>query len=110
DVPWTLIVVVVVLAVVAATAAAWWPARTASRLPVMAALSGRPVQPRSVRRSLFVAIGLIAGGVVAITLAEPRTVHVQPVLLIAGVLRVVIGVVFAARAAVRTLSRVALRT
>jgi putative ABC transport system permease protein len=107
DLPWTLIVVVITLAVVAATGAAWWPARTAARLPVTAALSGRPVRPHPVHRSLLAAVALVVGGVVAITLARPRTVHVQPILLIAGVLAVVIGVVFAAPAAVRVLGRVA---
>ena len=46
-----------------ATVAAWWPARTASRLPVMAALSGRPARPKPVHRSLLVALVLVGGGI-----------------------------------------------
>ncbi len=34
-----------VLAVITAVIAAWWPARAAARVPVIAALSGRPPRP-----------------------------------------------------------------
>ena len=54
-----------------AAAAAWWPARTMARLPVMAALSGRPSRPAAVHRSLAVAAGLLALGVAGIAARPP---------------------------------------
>ena len=46
------------LAVVTAVVAAWWPARAAARVPVVAALSGRPAPPRPAHR--FAAVGATA--------------------------------------------------
>ena len=59
DLPWAVVVGCLVLAIVTATAAAWWPARMVARIPVVAALSGRPTAPRPVHRSL--ALRLHAG-------------------------------------------------
>jgi putative ABC transport system permease protein len=109
DLPWTLIVAVMVLAIAVATAAAWWPARVMARLSVIAALSGRPASPRPVHRSLLVAALFVAGGVTAISFAHPKSEHVQPLLLIAGVLAVVVGAVFATPAAIRFLGSLARR-
>jgi putative ABC transport system permease protein len=109
DLPWPLIVAVAVLAVVAATVAAWWPARMTARLPVMAALAGRPAAPRPVHRSLLVAVALVAAGVAAIAVANPLSRHVRPVLFVAGLVAVVIGTVFATPAAVRVGGRLAHR-
>ena len=104
DLPWGLIAECMVLAVVMATAAAWWPARTIARLPVMAALSGRPARPRPVHRSLALALVLVAVGVGAITAAQPTGDHVRPLVLIAGIVAVVVGVVLASPGAVRALA------
>ena len=109
DLPWGLIGAVVGLALMVSTVAAWWPARTASRLPVMAALSGRPARPQPVHRSLLLAVVLVGGGVTAIALAQPRSEHVQPVLLIVGLLAVVIGAVFTAPGAIRAVGALASR-
>ena len=49
--PWLVVALAVVLAVVAAYLAARRPARAVTRIPVVAALSGRPPPPRAVRRS-----------------------------------------------------------
>jgi putative ABC transport system permease protein len=104
DLPWALIAECMGLAVVAATAAAWWPARTMARLPVIAALSRRPARPRSVHRSLVLALALVALGVGGIAAAHPTSDDVRPLVLIAGVLAVVFGVVLASPAAVRALA------
>ncbi len=109
DVPWTLIGLVVVLAIVVATAAAWWPARTVSRLPVMAALSGRPARPKPVRRSIFVAVVVLAAGLGGIAAAQATSKHVHPYFLIPGLFGVVFATVFAAPAAVRSLGAIARR-
>jgi putative ABC transport system permease protein len=109
DLPWPQIAAILGLGVVVATLAAWWPARTSSRLPVMSALSGRPARPRPVHRSLLLAAGLVAAGVLAIYQAHPRHEHVQPLLLMAGLLAVVLGGVLAAPAVVRSLGVLARR-
>jgi putative ABC transport system permease protein len=49
--PWTVIVVAMVLAVVATLLAAGHPARAITRVPVVAALAGRPAAPRQIHRS-----------------------------------------------------------
>lgn len=109
DLPWGVIVLCMVLAVAAATAAAWWPARITARLPVMAALSGRPGRPRPVHRSLALALALVIIGVGAITAAQPTGDHVQPAVMIAGILAVVVGVVLASPGAIRGLAAPARR-
>ena len=70
---------------------------------------GPPGAPTPVHRSLLVAALLVAGGVTAIALAQPRSTHVQPLLLIVGLLAVVIGAVFAAPAAIRAVGALARR-
>jgi putative ABC transport system permease protein len=50
-VPWPVVVAAMVLAVLAAYFSASRPARTVARVPVLAALSGRPNPPAQVRRS-----------------------------------------------------------
>jgi putative ABC transport system permease protein len=67
--PWWEIAVAILLTVLTAVAAAWWPARTASRVPIVAALSGRPPSPRQGRR--FAAVGTVAlvAGLAAIALS-----------------------------------------
>jgi len=49
--PWTVIVAAMVLAVVATFLAAGHPARAITRVPVVAALAGRPAPPRQIHRS-----------------------------------------------------------
>jgi putative ABC transport system permease protein len=109
DLPWTVVLSILLIAVVMATLAAWWPARATSRLPVMAALSGRPARPHPVHRSLLAAVALIAGGVAAVAAADPGGERVQPLLLIGGLLAVVLGAVFAAPAAIRSVAALARR-
>jgi putative ABC transport system permease protein len=101
--PWTLVAITAVLAVGTATVAAWWPARQVSRLPITAALSGRPAAPRPVHRSVSAAAALLAGGVGLVIAGDPNSEHAKPVLLSAGLLLVVVGVVAIAPAAVSTL-------
>jgi putative ABC transport system permease protein len=49
--PWTVIAVAMALAVVATLLAAGHPARAITRVPVVAALAGRPAPPRQIHRS-----------------------------------------------------------
>jgi putative ABC transport system permease protein len=109
DLPWGLIAGCMLLALVMATAAAWWPARTMARLPVTAALSGRPSRPRPVHRSLVLALVLLVLGVAAIAASHPtgESERVRPLLLIAGMVVVVIGVVVASPGAIRAMAALA---
>ena len=49
--PWVVVAVAMVLAVVATSLAAARPAHTVTRIPIVAALSGRPAPPKQVHRS-----------------------------------------------------------
>ena len=60
--PWPLIATAMALAVATAVAAAWRPARSASRIPVVAALSGRPALPTAPHRFAVPAVILFAAG------------------------------------------------
>jgi putative ABC transport system permease protein len=51
--PWIVIVVTMLLAVVATFLAAGHPARAITRVPVVAALAGRPAPPRQIHRSFI---------------------------------------------------------
>jgi putative ABC transport system permease protein len=108
DVPWGLVGACMAIAVLVATAAAWWPARAMARLPVMAALSGRPARPSPVHRSLAVALALSGIGAGAIAASRP-TGDVRPLVLVGGILAAVVGVVFASPAAIRALGSPAAR-
>lgn len=101
DLPWGVIAGCLVLAVIMAVASAWWPARRVARIPVIAALSGRPPRPAPVHRSTIVAVILLASGMAAMAFALPEGERINPLLLMAGVVAVGIGTVFIAPAAVR---------
>jgi putative ABC transport system permease protein len=105
DVPWPLVGLGMVLAVGAASAAAWWPARTMARVPVTRALSGRPPQPRAARRSLVLAVALIAGGVAALMAGIDATKdEANAGLAIFGVLAIPLGIALLSPLAVRALA------
>jgi putative ABC transport system permease protein len=59
--PWTVIGVAVALAVVATYAAAARPAWSVTRIPVVAALAGRPAPPKQVHRSALPGLILLGG-------------------------------------------------
>jgi putative ABC transport system permease protein len=60
--PWPVVATAMALAVATAIAAAWRPARTAAKIPVVAALSGRPTRPKPSHRLAVPAIILLAAG------------------------------------------------
>ena len=59
--PWVVVVAAMVLAVVAAFFAASRPARAITRVPIIAALSGRPAAPRQIHRSAIPGIAFLVG-------------------------------------------------
>jgi putative ABC transport system permease protein len=60
--PWWAIATAMALAIVTAVAAAWQPARSAARIPVVAALSGRPAPPKASHRAALAGIVVLAAG------------------------------------------------
>jgi putative ABC transport system permease protein len=101
--PWALIAMAGLVAIAGATAAAWWPGRTAARLPVLLALSGRPPRPRPARHSAIVAVALIAVGIGCLALSARDS----PPLIIAGLLATILGGLLFGPLAIRTFSVVA---
>ncbi len=65
-IPWWLVGTTMVLAVVTAALAARRPARLVTRMPVVAALSGRPADPRPTHRSMIPGAVTLAAGLVLI--------------------------------------------
>ena len=102
--PWWEVAAAVLLAVAAATVAAWWPARTAARVPVVAALSGRPDSPKQGRR--FAALGavLLAAGLGGMALAHEGKV---PPLVIGGLIFTATGMLLLGPVAISGLARLA---
>jgi putative ABC transport system permease protein len=92
------------LAVLAATGSAWWPARAVARIPVMLALSSRPPRPKPAHRSAVAAVALISIGLVCLHFADEGK---KPVLLLAGMPAILIGVLLSAPVAIRAFARLA---
>jgi putative ABC transport system permease protein len=101
--PWWLVATTMLLAVLGATAAAWWPGRTAARLPVVLALSGRPPKPRPARHSAIAATGLIAIGIGCLTLSDRE----EELLIVAGLAATIVGCLLLGPLAIRVFSRLA---
>ncbi|MCI0688320.1 MAG: FtsX-like permease family protein, partial [Sporichthyaceae bacterium] len=109
DLPWMLIAAGLTLTVFTATAAAWWPARTVARMSTVRALSGRPPEPRPAHRSVTLA-ALAAGiGLASLAIGGDRAqdgMDILPSLLIlAGTVSLVLGLLLASPAAIRVLAR-----
>lgn len=104
DVPWWLIGTSMVLAVATATAAAWWPARAVARIPIVSALSGRPPRPQPARRSAALVGPLLVVGIGSLVLAgDPLDGWINVLLILAGTVALILGVVTAAPLAIRAL-------
>ena len=106
SVPWPLLAMVVLVAVAGATAAAWWPGRTVSRVPVMLALSARPLRPKPAHHSAIVAALLIAAGIGSLVLSDRS----RDPLIIAGILATILGTLLLGPLAIRLFARPAAHT
>src|SRR5262249_47661391 len=84
---------------------AWWPARAASRVPVVNALSARPLKPRPVHRSAIVAGLLIVLGLACLALAN----QTSGPLIILGPLAMALGISFISALSIRALHPVGRR-
>jgi putative ABC transport system permease protein len=93
NLPWWAITMGILLAIVTSTAAAARPARTVARIPVIAALSGRPVAPRAAHRAALPGSTLVAGGLACLVFSGGWGGHSIPdtLLLLAGLVALIIG-------------------
>ena len=101
DLPWWAIGAALVLTFITAVGAAWWPARALVRIPIVAALSGRPPRPQPARR--FAALGgsLLGAGLVLLAFADQHRVG----FIIGGTVATAVGLLFLAPLAIRVLAR-----
>lgn len=101
--PWWAVIAGAVLAVLTALAASWWPARSVARLPIVAALSGRPAAPQPAHRFAVLGTVLAAAGFVSLILAHA----VHTVLIVAGILATTAGMLLLAPLGIRALAALA---
>ena len=99
-VPWDLVALAMLLAILTAVAAAWWPARAASRVPVVNALSARPLQPRPAHRTAIVGVLLIVVSLACLALAN----QTSGPLIILGALAMALGISFISPLSIRLLT------
>jgi putative ABC transport system permease protein len=104
--PWWAIVMAMVLAVVTALAAAWWPARAAARIPVVAALSGRPPRPQPAHRLAALGGFLLAAGLAMLGLSHQRIA----LLIVAGIVAITLGTLFLAPLGIRGIAALGRRS
>ncbi len=111
DVPWWTIGTCMGLAVVTATLAARWPARAVARVPVVAALSGRPAPPKPTHRSAVPGAVLLVFGLVLLAVSGPGTGGTSrtPLFLLLGILATVSGGLLFSPLAITALAAVARR-
>src|SRR5580698_7380090 len=99
-VPWPLVGLGMLLAILTAAAAAWWPARAASRVPIVNALSARPLEPRPAHRTAIMAVPLIVLALACLALAN----QTSGPLIIAGALAMALGISFISPLSIRVLT------
>jgi putative ABC transport system permease protein len=94
NLPWWAIGVAIVLAIGTAIVAASRPARAVARIPVVAALSGRPARPKAVHRSAVPGAVLLAVGVVALAFSGGWAGHsgTDALFLLGGLVTIIIGI------------------
>lgn len=93
NLPWWALATGAVLAVATSVLAARRPARTAARVPVVAALSGRPPEPKAVHRSAAPGLLLLAGGALCLLFSGGWSANggSAALLLLAGLVGMVTG-------------------
>jgi putative ABC transport system permease protein len=99
-VPWDLVVLGMLLAVLTAAGAAWWPARAASRVPVVSALSARPLKPRPAHRSAITGVLLTVLALACLALAN----QASGPLIIVGALAMALAIAFISPLSIRVLT------
>ena len=95
-VPWNVIVPAMVLAVIATFFAASYPARAITRVPVVAALAGRPAPPRQIHRSFVPGVIALVVGFVFFSLSGAGRQGSGVIWLIPGFIALVAGIILVA--------------
>ncbi|MBO0815221.1 MAG: ABC transporter permease [Actinobacteria bacterium] len=99
-VPWGLVVLGMLLAILTAAGAAWWPARAASHVPIVNALSARPLKPRPAHRTAIMGMLLTALALACLTLAN----QANGPLVVSGALAMTLGIPFISPLGIRVLN------
>jgi putative ABC transport system permease protein len=103
DLPWPQLLLAAALAVVTTILAAWWPARAAARIPVVAALSARPPQPRPAHRFALLGAVVLAAGLILLAYNRPD----RPAIGVGGIVATTAGVLLLAPLAIAALASIA---
>ena len=101
SIPWWAIIAGAGLAILTALAAAWWPARSIARMPIVAALSGRPNPPRPAHRFALSGLALATAGFVLLVFAGER--HTV-LFVVSGILATTAGMLLLAPLGIRGLA------
>ncbi len=108
--PWTVIVIAMVLAVVATFFAAGYPARAISRVPVVAALAGRPAPPRQIHRSFVPGVIALVLGFVFFSLSGAGHQGSGVIWLVPGFVALIAGIILVSPFFLALLARVGRRS
>jgi putative ABC transport system permease protein len=108
--PWTVIGVAMVLAVVATFFAAGYPARAITRVPVVAALAGRPAPPRQIHRSFVPGVIALVLGFVFFSLSGAGHQGSGVIWLIPGFVALIAGIILVSPFFLALLARVGRRS
>ncbi len=100
SVPLWLIVTPALMGVAASGVAAWWPARTMARVPVVRALSNRPLDPPPGPRTAIAAVAALAVGVVCLRFAHQR----NALLMIIGLAAMISSILLSTPLAIRAVT------
>src|SRR5215831_16389739 len=94
NVPWWAIGLAMVLAVATSLLAARRPAKNIAKVPVVAALAGRPAEPRAVHRSILPGLLFLAAGIVCLYFSGGwgGTGGTDTLFLLGGLIGVVVGI------------------
>jgi putative ABC transport system permease protein len=107
NLPWWAIAIGAALAIATSVLASRRPAKTVAAVPVVAALSGRPAPPRAAHRSALPGVIVFAGGLACLAFTGGWTAAGQgkdALLLLAGLVAVIVGIVLLAPLAVGVLA------
>ena len=106
NLPWWAIGVGIVLAIATSVLASRHPAKTMARVPIVAALSGRPAPPKAVHRSVAPGLTLFVAGVLCLVFSGGWAGNsgTDALLLLAGLVAVIIGICLLAPLAISVLA------
>jgi putative ABC transport system permease protein len=108
--PWNVIVPSMVLAVLATLFAASYPARAITRMPVVAALAGRPAAPRQIHRSFVPGVVALGIGFLFFSLSGAGHHGEGVIWLIPGLIALVVGIILVSPFFLVLLARIGGRT